>query len=242
MVKDSQDAHGHALYDYLKNKNGNQIVERDDGYFDSFGTEIYFSQYDEWPEHEKEAAHYARGSILDIGCGAGRHALYLQEKGFDVTGIDISSLAVDVCRQRGLKKVHTLSITEVSAKLGVFDTIIMFGNNFGLVETPERARWLLKKFKSVTSERGRILAETRDPSTTDLPEHLEYHEFNRKRGRLPGQVRIRMRYRKYVSPWFDFLIVSKDEIVNILEGTGWEARTFINGDHGAYVAVIEKIV
>jgi len=65
--------------------------------------------------------------------------LYLQEKGFDVTGIDVSPLAVEVCRLRGLKKVQNLPITKVTSELGVFDTIVMFGNNFGLFGSFKRA-------------------------------------------------------------------------------------------------------
>lgn len=241
MLEDKQDAHGHALLDYLNDESGYEIIERDDGYIEPLGTQFYFSQYDEWSEPEKEALQYVRGLVLDIGCGAGRHALYLQENGVDVAGIDVSPLAVEVCRKRGLKKVQILSVTGVTAKLGVFDTIIMFGNNFGLVENPRKARWLLKRFKNATTERGRILAETRDPYKTDLSEHLWYHEFNRKRGRMPGQLRLRMRYKKFVGPWFDYLIVSKEEIVKILENTGWEVREFIDGEHGIYIAVIEKM-
>ena len=111
MLKTHQDARGHAFMDFLKGRGGYEIVERDDGYFDvSGGPRVYFKKYDEWAEHEKEAMKYVRGKVLDIGCSAGRHALYPQPKGFDVLGIDISPLAVKVCKVRGLKKTRVLSI------------------------------------------------------------------------------------------------------------------------------------
>lgn len=138
--------------------------------------------------------------------------MYLQEKGFDVTGIDVSPLAVEVCRLRGLKKVQNLPITKITSELGVFDTIIMFGNNFGLFGSFKRAQWLLRRFKKVTTEKGRILAESHDPYNTDRLEHLEYQKFNRKRGRMSGQLRLRVRYKKYVTPWLDYLLVSKEEM------------------------------
>ncbi len=75
---------------------------------------------------------HARGRVLDIGCGAGRHALYLQKRGFEVVAIDISPLAVDVCRRRGVNDVRLMSITEADSNLGPFDTILMMGANFGL--------------------------------------------------------------------------------------------------------------
>ena len=240
-MKDHQDAHGHAIYDHFSGKRAFEIVERDDKYFDvTSGPKMYFSEYKDWPEIEKKAMRFVRGKVLDIGCGAGRHSLYIQNKGFDVLGIDISPLAVKVCKLRGLKRVQVLSITKITSKLGTFDTILMLGNNFGLFGSIKRARWLLRRFHSITSERARIIAETRDIYQTDEPQHLEYHELNRKRGRMPGQIRLRIRYKKYVTPWFDYLMVSKEEMHDILEGTGWQVERFLDGEGGMYIAIIRK--
>jgi len=227
--------------DFLRGKGGFEIVERDDGYFDiAGGPRAYFLEYEEWGEHEKVAMKYVRGRVLDVGCGAGRHALYLQNKGFDVTGIDISPLAIKVCRLRGVKKVKVLSITQLSSKLGKFDTILMLGNNFGLFGNFKRAKWLLRKFYKMTTRKGRIIAETRDPYKTDNPDHLKYHEWNRKRGRMPGQVRIRIRYKKFVTPWFDYLFVSRDELKGIVRETGWKVEKFVDGKAGIYIVVMGK--
>ncbi|MGD2250428.1 MAG: methyltransferase domain-containing protein [Candidatus Methanofastidiosia archaeon] len=240
-MREDQDAIGHAMYDHLHKDTGYEITERDDGYFDvSQGPDLYFTEYDQWSEHVKKAVEYVRGSVLDIGCGAGRFALYLQKNGCDVTGIDISSLAVKTCKDRGLKKVYVASIDEISADLGTFDTIMMMGNNFGLLEGYTEAKNYLNKFKTITTKSGRIIAESRDPYQTDVPEHAEYQKFNTERGRMPGQLRLRVHYKKYVTPWFNYLIVSKDEMIDILAGTGWEVHTFIDGKHGIYVAVIDK--
>ena len=118
--------------------------------------------------------------------------------------------------------------------------MLMLGNNFALVGNPGRARWLLRRFHKMTSEDGRIIAQTRDPYGTDIPEHLAYHAHNRERGRMSGEARIRVRYKKYVTPWIDFLMVSKGEMATILTGTNWGVRDFLEGQHGVYVAIIEK--
>ena len=58
---------------------------------------------------------------------------------------------------------------------------------------------------------------------------------------MPGQVRIRIRYLTYASPWFDYLLVSKSEMIGILRGTGWRVKRFMTSKKGpAYVAIIEK--
>jgi len=184
---------------------------------------------------------YARDRILDIGCGAGRHALYLQNKGLDVLGIDVSPLAVKVCRRRGLKNAQVMSISEVGSRLGMFDTIMMMGNNFGLFGSSKRAKWLLKKLSRITTRNGRIIASTTDVYNTEVPEHLEYQSFNRSRGRMSGQLRIRVRYKHFVTPWFDYLLVSKKEMENILDGTDWCINRYLDGPTSPrYIAIIDK--
>jgi len=155
-------------------------------------------------------------------------------------GIDISPLAIEVCRRQGLKDARMLSITQVSPNLGRFDTLLMLGNNFGLMGNFTRAKWLLKRFHRTTTPRARIIAESTDPYQTTEPFHLDYHDWNRRRGRLPGQVRIRVRYKKYVTPWFDYLFVSRDEMQQILDGTGWRVKQFIDSSAAQYIAMVEK--
>jgi SAM-dependent methyltransferase len=220
---------------------GFEIVERDDGYFGpSGGPAAYLSTYKDWHPEQKKAMRYVRGGVLDIGCGAGRHSLYLQEKGFVVVGVDTSPLALKACRLRGLKRTKLMSITQVDARLGMFDTLLMLGNNFGLFANFKRARWLLGRFHRITSGKARIIAESMDPYQTDDPVNLEYHRLNRKRGRMSGQLRIRIRYKKHATPWFDYLLVSKDEMKQILKDTGWSVRRFIDTEGPVYTAVIEK--
>jgi SAM-dependent methyltransferase len=242
-VKDNQDAFGHLLLDYLEHQQGVEIVEREDGWIrTSAGPLAYFAEYSAWPPHQQQAIQYVIGRVLDIGCGAGRHSLYLQQKGFDVLGVDASPLAIEVCQRRGLKQAQVRSITQVSAKLGKFDTILMLGNNFGLVGSPRRAKWLLKRFQSMTSQQARLIVESNDIYQTTDPDHLAYQEFNRQRNRMPGQIRMRVRYKKYMMPWFDYLMVSKDEMKAILAGTGWVVKQFIDSEKTIYAAVIEKQV
>jgi SAM-dependent methyltransferase len=225
MLSDNNDAFGHMLNDYLRGRRGYEVIERDDGYFDvGSGPKMYFSTYEEWSNVEKKAMEYVQGSILDIGCGAGRHALYLQDQGHNVLGIDISPLAVDVCQKRVVKNAQVTPVTKISRRLGIFDTILMMGNNFALLGSVTWANWLLRRMYAMTSDKGRIISTNRDPYLTDVPEHLEYHSINRKKGKLSGEARIRVRYKKYATPWFDFLMVSKEELEDILLNTGWAVK------------------
>lgn len=241
-LSDREDAHGHAMWDFFRDGSGYEVVEAETGFIaPGTGPRLYFAEFKGWPRIEKQAIRHARDRVLDIGCGAGRCLLHLQTKGHDVTGIDTSPLAVKVCKRRGLKNVYVRSITEIGPDLGTFDTVIMFGNNFGLFGSFRRARWLLRKLHRMTSEDARLIVETMDPYNTTVPEHFEYHKFNRQRGRMSGQLRLRVRYKKFKTPWFDYLIVSPDEMRQILDGTGWGIKHLFSSSGPVYTAVIEKV-
>jgi len=238
-----QDAFGHALYDYQQSGGKDPwaiVIERDDGMVDADDARNYFAEYADWPAHQQQAMAFAQGRVLDVGCGAGRHSLHLQGKGFDVLGMDESPLAIETCRLRGLEHTRVMSITRVSSKLGPFDTILMLGNNLGLFANPVRARWLLRRFEAMTSPNARIIAETREPHQTAEPWHFEYHERNRRRGRWPGQVTIRVRYRDYATPWFDYLFVSREELQQLVEHTGWVVERLVDSEDTSYLAILAK--
>ncbi len=240
-MDDLRDAYGRAVLDYLEKGEGFEIVERDDGFISpSAGPPGYFAAFEEWPRHQQEAMDIARGRVLDIGSGAGRVSLHLQTLGHAVTAVDNSPMAIEVCKRRGVKDARLVPITRVSSQLGHFDTIMMLGNNFGLFANPVRARWLLRRFHTLTTHQACIIAESNDIYQTEDPDHLAYHQRNRQRGRLAGQIRLRVRYRHYATPWFDYLMVSPVEMDQILEGTGWHTSRVLKSDGSVYIAVIEK--
>ena len=241
-LEPEEDAFGQEMWACYKGEEAFEIVERDDGYFDASpkGPRLYFSEYEDWDLIERKSMEFVKGRVLDIGCGAGRHSLYLQKMGFDVLGIDSSPLAIKVCKLRGLKQAKVMSIEELNFKPNSFDSVIMLGSNFGLFGSFEKARRLLKKLHKMTSGNGLIIASTRDTYKTDNADHLEYHKRNKKKGRMAGQLRVRIRFRKCVGRWFDYLIVSKKEMEEILKGTGWKTREFIDSGNSAYIAAIEK--
>ena len=241
MIPNEQDAMGHCLKDYMEKGSSFEIIERSDGYINlSAGGELYFSNYEDWPEMSQQAIQYAQGRVLDIGAGAGRAALYLQEQGHEVVAVDNSLVSVDVCRARGVRDARVMGITEIDESLGTFDSIVMMGNNFGLFANAEQTRSLLHRFADLTSPEGRIITETMNATATDNPVHTAYHERNRQQGRMPGQIRFRLRYLQYTGPWMDYLMVSPDEMHELVEGTPWSVTTILGNPNFRYAAVLEK--
>jgi SAM-dependent methyltransferase len=237
------DAYGQEIWDYYKKEYSYEVIERDDGYVNSsVGSKLYFAPYEKWHRIEKNAIRYAKGRVLDVGCGAGRVGIYLQnQKKLDVLGIDNSPLAIRVTKLRGVRKTRLLDFHAINFPFSSFDSVVMFGNNFGLFSNRNRARFLLKRLFRMTSENAVIICESLDPYITDDPAHIAYQRKNKKRSRMGGQVRIRVRYRRFVGKWFDYLLVSKKELQEIIKGTGWRIERFFDAtERPVYVAILRK--
>ncbi len=237
-----KDAYGQEIWAYFKRKKSYELIERDDGYVGlSTGSPAYFQDFKNWPTQQKKAIVFAKGRILDVGTGAGRVALYLQRKGLDVTAIDNSPLAIKVCKARGITKTQVLPIEKIhTLQRNSFDTIVMYGNNFGLFGSFKKAKSLLKAIYKITKPEAFIIAESNDPYKTSNSAHLSYLKLNKRRGRMAGQLRIRVRFENYIGDWFNYLLVSKNEMKNIVKGTGWKIKNILTSAGSSYVAILEK--
>ncbi|MCB9292848.1 MAG: class I SAM-dependent methyltransferase [Lewinellaceae bacterium] len=104
-----KDVFGQALYNYWKgDRRTSQIIRRDDGLVTEFSQKFFFAK--KFYPTEKAVTPLIKGKILDVGCGAGRHVLHFQKRGFNITGIDISPLAIQACKERGCEKVQVMDI------------------------------------------------------------------------------------------------------------------------------------
>lgn len=195
------------------------VIERDDGWIAPDEMAKYFATVEAWWPVERWLCDMAAERVVDVGAGAGRHALYLQERGHKVTAIDASPGAVNVCRQRGLAAV--IGSADQPPIEGRVDSALMLGHNLGLLGSRETAGGVLAALADVLEPGGSVLATCRDPYDTRDPHHLRYHERNRSKGRMGGQIRMRVRYARVATDWFDYLFLSPTELDSILAGTGW---------------------
>lgn len=235
------DALGMALLDHLDH--GVEAREHfvgDDGYLESFDTVIYFTGDSALEETEIGLLERAEQRVLNVGAGAGRHALPLQESGRDVVALDISPGAIEVCRRRGVRRTFTGSVFDL-ADVGTepFETVLLFGNNFGLLESPGDAVPFFEALNRVTRPGSEIIGTCVDPLDTTDTVHLGYHDLNRGRGRLPGQLRLRTRWANVATPWFDYFFVAIEELAALAAGSGWEKVSHRQGPR-RYAAVFQR--
>lgn len=235
----SEDLFGQAFLDYYEGRKYALKLERDDGYVDEQNIGLYFQDFREFSTVERKALAHARGRVLDIGVGAGRIALYLQDKGLEVVGIDISDNAIDISRKRGVRKLVKMSACDLKFKKDSFDTALAFCNNFGLCGNMEAVRGMLKRLHGIIRQDGLFLAESIHPTRTSRRAHLRYHKINIARGRPPGQATLRGIYRGQKGGWWDLLMVRPEEMRELCEDSGWTIEKTYRGVP-SYVYVLRK--
>lgn len=235
----AQDAYGQIYLALLEGRPAQEIMERDDGFIYCGDPSDYFAPYRRWPSMEKRSMRFVRGRVLDVGCGAGRVSLHLQERGHEVVAIDESPLAIEVARRRGVRDARVLSLGDVDPSLGLFDTIVLMRNNFGLVGTERSTARLLRRLARITTGRGRIVTDSVDPERVPNPAFRTY----RLRGEgstRPRAQRNRVRWQRYATPWFYYLMLSPAELEELVAGSGWRILRFVDDGSPRYGAVLEK--
>lgn len=152
---------GQALLDYF---NGTQrarlLVESSLGDREYLPVSYYFRDREHMPEAEKIALDACRGEVLDVGCGAGSHGLWLQAKGLPYTGLDLSEGAVRVCGLRGLRGAVHGDIWTYSG--GPYQTLLLLMNGLGLAGNAARLEDFLRLLRSLVRPGGQLIGESAD--------------------------------------------------------------------------------
>lgn len=192
-----------------------------------------FRSLRDMPLLERKALDLAKGKILDVGAGAGCHALALQKQNKDVTAIDISPLSCEAMLQRGLSKVQCVNLFDDGFK-GEFDTILLLMNGTGIAGKISNLPKLFKRLKELLAPNGQILIDSSDlkyiyeneDGSFDIDLNANYY----------GEVDYQMVYKNIEGEPFDWLYVDFPLLSTIANANGLHAELIAEGDHYDYLA------
>ena len=227
---------GRAIADYYKTQKANKLRVFSPMFEeDEIPLSTLFRKYEEMPEIERKALDMANGKTLDVGAGSGCHSLLLQEKGIDVTAIDISPLSVETMKDRGVKKVIEQDFFTLK---GQYDTILMLMNGIGIVGTLERLPRFFRQLDKILAPGGQLLCDSSDISYVfedengmiDIPNEMDYY----------GEHSFRMQYKDTIGEPFNWLYIDADTLREKAGRCGYAVEVVAEGEHYDYLARITK--
>lgn len=229
---------GLAIKDFYSGDVGAEVKSRrDDGVVSTMAVSAFFRGPVDF-QIDKLLIDKCCGTILDIGAGVGIHSLYLQEKGFSVTALDISPEACKVMQQRGVKYVICSSVMDYHG--GPYDTLLILGRSIGFVETLAGLDVFLNSIRRLVKPGGCILINSLDVTKTTDRQNLSYHEANRKAGKYVGEIRLQLEYGSVTGPEVGLLHVDPDTLTAHAAAAGWMCRVLLREPDGHYAAVLRK--
>lgn len=220
---------GKAILDYARfKKPADIIVSSDLCEDDIIPVEVLFRSYDEMPELEQQALSLCKGKVLDVGAGAGSHALYLQDMGLSVDAIDISPGAVEYMKSNGLNAMQKdFFELEPGPK---YDTILMLMNGVGIAGKLSKLEHMLEHAKSLLKPVGQILCDSSDIKY--LYEDEDGSVWIDLNNEYYGNFNFRMTYKKERGTQFDWLYADFDSLFKAAKNVGLKAsRIYDKEDH-----------
>ncbi|NDI99407.1 class I SAM-dependent methyltransferase [Flavobacterium sp. LaA7.5] len=230
-----KDLFGKAILDYQTNNNPQDLVtETSISEEDEMSVAYLFRDYNQMPKPEKKALQLAKGRVLDVGCGAGSHSLYLQnEKQLDVTAIDISANAIEACKLRGIKNARIKNVMDLENEK--FDTILLLMNGAGMCGRLNKISDFLRQIKSLLNEDGQVLLDSSDiiymfDEDEDggkwIPTDNDYY----------GEVVFNISYKGEKEVPFNWMYIDYNTLQNAAHGNGLQCELVMEGEHYDYLA------
>jgi SAM-dependent methyltransferase len=228
-----KDLFGKAILDYQTNNSPEDLItETNISEADEMDVAYLFRDFKGMPKLEQKALQLAKGKVLDVGCGAGSHALYLQEKGLEVLAIDISENAIKACQLRGIKQTKLIDVLAIENEK--FDTILLLMNGTGIFKTLKDCTKYLQKLKSLLNENGQILIDSSD--IIYMYDEDEDGSYLVPANQYYGELEFTVTYKNEVEEPFPWLYMDYNTLQNAANANGLQCELILEGKHFDYLA------
>lgn len=225
------DLPGQAIHEYYFEKSKRALFVHD-----SFGPKVrmpvslYFREFSQMPELEKKALKLCRGKVLDVGSGAGSHALELQKRGLEVVALEISPASCEVMKARGVKKVLCEDFFHL--KTGGFDTILMLMNGVGIAADLPGFKDVLRQAQQLLNPGGQIVFDSCDIAYMYEDSPLPKHYY--------GEVKCCYEYGNGITNGFSWLYIDPDTMKTLATEEKWQVTLAGKDQNNQYLALLTK--
>ncbi len=235
MDLDPWKPHAAALEAFHRGKHDATLVVYDDFERDEVPASYFFRSPDQFPALELLALDLCRGRVLDVGAGSGCHSLALQDRGFEVTAIEILPSMVRMLKERGVKDARAATWMDVQAE--PFDTVFMMMNGLGLTETLAGLRQFFSEARRLVRRGGQVLADSTDVRARLDPEAGRTGALERADGRYVGELHFQIEYEGNRGDPFPQLYVDANTLIRLAREEEWECEIVREPDeYGHYLA------
>lgn len=233
----AHDPMGAAIQDFFLNGRADKLRVLSSMFEeDEMPVDYLFRTREEMPELEQKALSLAKGKVLDVGAGAGCHALALQESGLCVKAIDISPLSCGVMQKRGIGDVECRNLFDADLQQG-YDTILLLMNGTGIAGKLQKLPLLLNRLSMLLNDGGQVLVDSSDlkyifetEDGFDMDTAKEYY----------GEVDYKMKYKDIEGKSFDWLYVDYPRLNKAATACGFKSEIVSEGAHYDYLASLKK--
>jgi 2-polyprenyl-3-methyl-5-hydroxy-6-metoxy-1,4-benzoquinol methylase len=221
------DVFGNALLDFYK-KGETEILWLHNSYDEpeEMPIDIFFRKYEEMPELEHIALTRCYGKVLDVGAGVGSHTLILQNSGYDVTAIDVSAKAIQIMKDRGVKKAMELDICKVTAQ---YDTLLFLMNGIGLTGTLAGFTAFLEQAKKLICPQGQLIFDSSNISYL-------YGEHPKPENKYFGEVSYQYEYDNQKGKSFNWVYIDEETLIHTATQAGWKCEIIFEDGEEQYLA------
>lgn len=233
----SRDPFGAAMWAYMKGEHQAVVkVYSDIAVDDEIPVRYLFRTRSQMPTWEQVALDECRGKVLDIGAGAGSHALALQHDGLEVQAMDLSPGAVELMKTRGVAQPLHQDIWKLEAC--EFDTLLMMMNGIGLVGDLKGLNRFLQIADRWLAPGGQILMDSSDIAYLF---EQDSEKILQKNEPYYGIIHYQMSYGNATSEPFDWLYIDFPRLQKHARVFGYSAEKIAEGPHHEYLARLTKV-